>query len=129
MSLFKKKQKEKPPYLDRMDEYEKVTVARLVGKIDQSMVPIIEARIQENRKREGIKIDKNILIDYAKVTYVDTAAIAFNLVRLKEVEAHGKKVGFINPSDELKTLLDMFKQTDAFKIYDSEEEALEELNK
>ena len=130
MFNFFKRQREKPPYLDRIDELEYVRIARMKGNIDQGMVPVIEQRIQDNRKRQGgVNIDKNILIDYAKVGNVDTAAIAFNMVRLKEIQAHGRKIGFINVSDQLKTLLDMFKQSDCFQIYPSEEAAIQALNK
>lgn len=128
MNPFKKKTTQQPPYLDRIDELDHVRIARLKGNIDQTMVPVIEARIQENRKQEGVKIDKNIIIDYAQVNKIDTAAIAFNLVRLKEIEAAGHKIGFINASDQLKVLLDMFKQSDAFQLYNTEEEAIDALN-
>lgn len=116
------------PYLERIDEFEHVQIARLKGDIDQSIIPLIEARIQKNRKKEGVRIDKNIIIDYALVDAVDTAAIAFHLVRLKEFESAGRKIGFINVTKELAVLLDMFKQTSHFKVYLNEEDALNELN-
>ena len=128
MGLHNNKSPEQPPYLESLDELEKVRIARLKGNIDQEMVPIIEQRIEDNRKKEGMIIDKNIIIDYARVDKVDTAAIAFHLVRLKETEAAGKRVGFINVSEQLKAMLDMFKQGATFRIYASEEEAISELN-
>jgi len=73
-------------------------------------------------------IDKNILVDYAKVGKIDSAGIAFHLIRLKEYEAKGFKIGFINASDELCAYLNMFKLTGAFRIYDNEAQALSELN-
>lgn len=126
MNLFNKP-KQKPAYLERIDQMEKVQIVRLKGDIDQNMVPVIEARIRENRKREGVVIDKNIIIDYAHVGRTDSAAIAFHMVRLKEIEAAGHKVGFININQQVKTYLDMFKQSQTFKIYGSEE-AIKELN-
>jgi len=118
---------DKPQYLDRMDELEKVSIVRLKGNIDQQMIPIIEERIQANRKK-GSGIEKNVLIDYALVDKVDSAAIAFHLIRLKEYEAKGFKIGFMNASDELMAFLNMFHLSDAFKIYINEEEAINELN-
>ena len=130
MAIFRKKQPEKPPYLERIDELEYVEIVRMKGDMTYKVIPIIEARIKENRKRQGgIRITKNILVDYALITAVDSAAIAFHLVHLKEYEARGKKVGFINLSEELKNLMDMFKQNETFKIYISEEVAVKELNK
>jgi len=118
---------EKPQYLDRIDELEKVSIVRLKGNIDQAMIPVIENRIQSNRKA-GSVIDKNVLVDYKQVEKVDSAAVAFHLVRLKEYEAKGFKIGFVNSSEELKVFLSMFHLSDAFKIYTSEEDAINELN-
>ncbi|MBZ0165767.1 MAG: STAS domain-containing protein [Candidatus Omnitrophica bacterium] len=119
--------KAKPSYLDRIDELKKVDVIRLKGVMDRSVIPLIEERIQLNRKA-GSTIDKNVLIDYALVEDVDTATVAFHLVRLKEYEAKGFKIGFLNPSRKLRHLLDMFKQDEAFQIYATEADALRELN-
>jgi anti-anti-sigma factor len=118
---------EKPQYLDRIDELEKVSIVRLKGSIDQAMIPVIENRIQANRKAGSI-IDKNVIVDYKQVEKVDSAAVAFHLVRLKEYEAKGFKIGFLNPSEELKVFLGMFQLSEAFKIYASEENAINELN-
>lgn len=120
--------KSKPAYLERIDEMEFVDVIRLKGVIDREMIPQIEERIQLNR-RAGSTIDKNVLIDYALVEDVDSATVAFHLVRLKEYEARGFKVGFVNPSAKLRVLLDMFKQDDAFRVFTCEADALRELNR
>lgn len=128
MVLFKKKRPAKPPYLDRIDEHEHVNVVRLKGKIGRQMVPLIEARIRQNR-RKGDGIEKNIIIDYALVTDVDTATVAFHLVRLKEYEGEGFKIGFLNVSDKLRALLNMFQQGEAFRMYDDEIAAIKELNR
>lgn len=116
-----------PSYLDRIDELEYLNIVRLKGVIDQSIIPIIDKRIQANRKN-GSRIDKNVVIDYAKVEHVDTATVAFHLVRLKEYEDKGFKIGFINALEELKVMLDMFKQSDAFRIFETEAEAIKEFN-
>ena len=118
---------EKPQYLAQIEELERLTIVRLKGNIDQDMIPVIEDRIQFNRKA-GSKVDNNVLVDYRLVDKIDSAAVAFHLVRLKEYEAKGYKIGFINPSEELKVFLQMYHLTNAFKIYTSEQEALDELN-
>jgi len=123
----KNKAGEKPSYLDRIDELDKVSIVRLRGDIDQETVPIIEDRIMANRL-SGSKIDKNVLVDYAHTGKIDSAAVAFHLMRLKEYEAKGFKIGFINVSDTLRTYLEMFNLSDTFKIYSNESEAVNELN-
>ena len=130
MIFFHQKPSEKPPYLDRIEILEYLEIVRMKGEITHDMIPIMEARIQANRKRQGgIRIEKNILVDYALVTDVDSATIAFHLVHLKEYDARGRKVGFVNIPDELQTLMEMLKEKTIFKIYDSETDAVKELNK
>ncbi|MCA9400028.1 MAG: STAS domain-containing protein [Candidatus Omnitrophica bacterium] len=116
------------PYLDRMDDFEFVQIVRLKGDIDQTMIPVIQNRIEYNRS-QGSKIDKNIIVDYKKVNKIDSATIAFHIVRLKEYQEKGFKIGFINMTEQLRSLLAMFHQCDTFKIYLSEEEAMVALNK
>ena len=130
IELFKKHEhkREKPPYLERIDELEKVSIVRLKGRIDQAMIPVVESRIKENR-RHGSKIDKNVLLDFAKVDHVDSATIAFQIIRLREYQAKGFKTGFINISNEMRALLDIFKENEEFKIFASEDEAMKELNR
>ena len=128
IELFKKHRDKTPPYLERIDELEKLDIVRLKGRIEHTMIPMIESRIQENR-RAGSKIEKNILLDYSKVVDVDSATIAFHLVHLREYEAQGFKVGFIQIIDEMRSLVDIFNEEKAFRVYASEEEAVRELNR
>lgn len=128
IELFKKNRREKPAYLDRIDQLEMMEIVRLQGKIDQTTIPAIEARIQENR-RAGDRIDKHIVLDFLKVDHVDSATIAFHIFHLKEYQDNGFRVGFINITHELRILLNMFKENDHFKVYASEAEAVKDLNR
>ena len=124
----KEPQKEQPPYLERIDELEKVSIVRLKGEITREMIPVIEKRIQDNR-RLGSKIEKNVIIDFAKVVDVDSATVAFHIIHLEEYHRKGFEVGFINLNSEMKVLLEMFKQSAPFKVYLSETGAVKELNR
>lgn len=124
----KKLQKEPPPYLERIDELEKVSIVRLKGEITREMIPVIEKRIQDNR-RLGSKIEKNVIVDFAKVVDVDSATVAFHVIHLEEYHQKGFEVGFINLNDEMKVLLEMFKHSAPFKVYPSEAGAVKELNR
>ena len=128
--LFKKRkeQEEMPPYLERIDELEKVSIVRLKGLITRDMIPIIEARIKANR-RMGSKIDKNVIVDFAKVEDVDSATVAFHIIHLEEFHAKGFEVGFININAEMKALLELFKEKANFKVFGSENEAVKVLNR
>lgn len=125
--LFKRKQKTLP-YLERIDELEKVSVVRLKGLITREMIPVIQARIQANR-RMGSKIDKNVIVDFAKVLDVDSATVAFHIIHLEEFHKNGFEIGFININEEMKVLLDMFKENVKFQVFVSEKEAVKALNR
>ena len=128
IELFKKHNKEKPIYLERIDELKMVSIVRLKGRIDQTTIPVIDSRIKENR-RAGSTIDKNVLLDFSKVEHVDTATIAYHMFRLKEYQEKGFKTGFINMTTEMKVLIDMFKENEEFMVFASEDEAVRELNR
>ena len=125
---FKKQKDEKPPYLERIDELAKVSIVRLKGEITREMIPIIEARIQSNR-RMGSKIEKNVLIDFARVVDVDSATVAFHLIRLEEYHQKWFEVGLINLNYEMKALLEMLGSSAPLKVYSSEAEALKQLDR
>ena len=126
-NLFAKHEPETLPYLQRIEELEKLTIIRLKGLITRDMIPVIEARIKENRKH-GSTIDKNVLVDFTKVEDVDSATIAFHIIVLEEFHAHGFEVGFININAEMKSLLQIFKEGAKFKVFASEAEAVAALN-
>jgi len=130
LELFKKpqNQKEKPPYLERIDELEKMDIVRLKGRLDQNMVPVVEARIKDNRSH-GSTINKNVAIDFSNVEHVDSSLIASHLIHLKEYQEKGYEIGLINVTDELRSLLDIYNEGEAFRIFSSEDEAVKELNR
>ena len=119
---------ETPPYLERIDDHEKVSIIRLKGEITREMIPVMEARIQENR-RMGSKIDKNVIVDFAKVIDVDSATVAFHLIHLEEFHQQGFELAFINLNEEMKVLLEIFGSNAPLKVYPSEATALGALNR
>ena len=126
--FFKKHESTKPPYLERIDQLPKLDIVRLKGGMDQSMIPVAEERIQENRHHGG-KIEKNILLDFSKVEHVDSAMIAFHIIHLREYRQKGFDIGFINVTQQLHGLLDIFKDEAIFNVFASETEAVSVLNR
>ena len=125
--FFKKHESTKPPYLEKIDQLPKLDIIRLKGRMDQNMIPVAEDRIRENRQHGG-RIEKNILLDFSKVEYVDSAMIAFHIVHLREYRQKGFDIGFINITEQLHGLLDIFKDEAIFDVYVSEAEAVSILN-
>ena len=91
------------------------------------MIPVVEERIKENRQK-GSKIEKNVILDFSKVEHVDSSLIASHLLHLREYQEKGFQIVLLNVTRELKSLLDVFHESDKFKIFTSEEEAIQEMN-
>jgi anti-anti-sigma regulatory factor len=128
IDLFHKPRKEKPPYLERIDIFEKLEIVRLKGRLDHEVIPIVEARIRENRSM-GSTIEKNLLLDFALVDHVDSALIASHVLHLSEYQAKGLTIAFINVTTEWRALVGIFKENGEFKVFESEDEAIKFLNK
>ncbi len=121
------KHKQKPSYLDRIDELEKLSIVRFKGQITRDTIPTIESQIKEIRTGKA-KIDKNLLLDFSQVDDVDSATIAFHLIHLKEFHEKGFEIGLIHINEEMQALLDLFKENRVFKVFPSEAEAIKVLN-
>ena len=128
INLFKKQLKEKPPYLEKIDSFEKLDIVRLKGRLDHEIIPIVESRIKTNRAAGSI-IDKNVVLDFARVEHVDSALIATHVIHLKEYQEKGFTIAFLNVTSEWRALVDIFKESKKFKVYVSEDQAIKDLNK
>lgn len=128
INLFNKQLKKKPPYLERIDSFEKLDIVRLKGRLDHEMIPIVESRIKTNRAA-GSTIDKNVVLDFARVEHVDSALIASHVIHLKEYQEKGFTIAFLNVTNEWQALVEIFKENEKFKVYVSEDQAIKDLNK
>jgi len=115
------------PFIDKFEEVRNVRILRFKGSIDSKIVPEI-LKIKYLIEKQGDINKNNVIVDFKKVTNIDSAAIAVLLIRLSELKHHNKKLGLINVTDQLKILLDIFKTGKLFIIFDSEEAALESLS-
>jgi anti-sigma B factor antagonist len=112
------------PFIDRFEEIGNVRILRFKGPIDRTTLPEI-LKIKKVLERHGDLNKNNVIIDFKKITHVDSAAIAALLIELAELKQHDKKLGLVNVTEELKIMLDIFKAGKLFMIFDSEEEALQ----
>lgn len=112
------------PFIDTFEEIRNIRILRFKGALDSNTVPEI-LRIKKQLEKLGDINKHDVLIDFKKVTYVDSAAIAVLLIKLSELKRHDKKLGLIHVNKQLTTLLDIFKTGELFVIFDSEESALE----
>jgi anti-anti-sigma factor len=116
------------PFIETFEEVSNVRILRFKGSLDSKTVPEI-LKLKHQLEKYGDINKNNVLIDFKKVTHIDSAAIAALLIRLSELQHHDKKLGLINVTEQLKILLDIFKTNELFIIFDSEEAALESLRR
>jgi len=114
------------PFLERMHEIGKVRIFRFKGDLNQEVIVEI-IKMREELKKGNETEDKNILFDFAKVTDVDTSAVATLLLRMKELQATNHRLAIINATEKFQSMLEIFKVDHQILVFDSEEEALKEL--
>jgi anti-anti-sigma factor len=114
------------PFIDTFEEIGNVRILRFKGSIDSTVLPkILKIKDQMIRQKDINK--KNVIIDFKKITHVDSAALGALIIRLSELKRHHKELGLINVTDEMRHMLDIFKTDKYFLIFDSEKAALERL--
>ena len=116
------------PFVDKYELISNVRVLRLKGPIDSETLPKIVKFKEEARKRMDIDAD-NVLLDLKKVTRGDSASLSALIIRLSELKKRNKKLGLINVPEKLKYMLSICKCDELFSIFDTEEAALENMNK
>jgi anti-anti-sigma factor len=115
------------PFIDKFEEIGNVRILRFKGSIDSGVLPkILKIKDQMIKQKDINK--KNVIVDFKKITHVDSAALGALIIRLSELKKHHKKLGLINVTDEMKNMLDIFKTDKYFLIYESEKAALEDLS-
>lgn len=115
-------------YIEKIEFKEGVTIVRLAGKATYETMKYIEKQFIAQMKGKTVK---NILFDYRKVSDIDTSGIA-ELVELWEQmkEMHeGNVIGLVNIPPKLEGLLELTSTQGLFKLFDSEETAIEHLSK
>ncbi len=118
----------KLPFIDKYEIIGNVRILRFKGPIDSETLPQIISFKEEIKKR--VDIDAvNVLLDLKKATHGDSASLGALILRLSELKKRNKKLGLINVPEKFKYMLDICKCSDLFSIFDSEEAALEKLNK
>ncbi len=126
MGLFFKKPPEQPAAIKAIEEYPDFRIIRFQGKLQIATMDEIGRYVEWRRKQKGYKF-KNLLLDFADVTYVDSSAIAavVNALRLN-IREHFK-MGLMRLGDEPLSMLEITHVDKLVRVYGSEEEALSDM--
>jgi len=113
-------------YIKEISNLDRMTIIKLSNNIT-----FLSLRDVQNEFAEATKniILKNILFDLKDVTQTDTAGIAGLVDLLRYMKGHHNdgKIGLLNLSENMRSLLTISKVGGIFKDYKSQQEALEEL--
>jgi len=85
--------------------------------------------IKENLEKEKIDNYNNILINLKDVNYIDSTGLNFLLALTKNIRQKNGEIKICYLNDYLKNLFQLTKLLEYFKIYDTEEQALNDFNK
>ena len=126
--IFKSTKKVFSPFIDDIEVHDHLQIVRLQGPIDVSTIPALEKLVLHAEKKSGM-LDKNIMVDFKKVTHVDSATVAVLLAALSELKHHRHRLVLVNVTPELKTKLVIAKLDQFFETCQCEDKACEELKK
>lgn|SRR3989338_981703 len=113
-------------YIKDVSQTGDLTIVRLSKFVTFESLSAIQKEYAEATKA---KKTKNILFDLKEVSQTDSAGIAGLVDLLRYMKSHhiDGKVGLLNLSENMRSLLTISKVGELFKDYKSEKEALEEL--
>jgi anti-sigma B factor antagonist len=96
------------------EEKDKYTVIEFEGEVDLSCSP--EAR---QSILSVLEEDKNLLVDLAKVSYIDSSGVASLVEGYQTAKKQSLKFGLVGISDAAMSVLKLARLDQVFPIYDS----------
>ena len=126
--MFFKKEENAPLSISGIEDYPSIRIVRLCGPIDQTAVAELERFRKWVERHKGFK-HKHVLLDFKKVTHMDTSAVAEILQAVAELRTANYRFGVLNLSEKFRDMLRMLKVDKWIVFYNNESEALNDLTK
>jgi anti-sigma B factor antagonist len=98
-------------------EQDGVVVFQVSGEINITTSPELRKSFEKEQK-------KKIVIDFEKVTYIDSSGLATLVEVLKKTRTQGGALGLAGMSDKVKSLFEITKLDKLFPIYPNQTEAV-----
>jgi len=106
----------------KIENVDNVTVVALSGEINignsMDVNSILEKLIEDKVK--------NMLVDFHRVTFVDSSGLAVLIANVKEIRAIGGKMKLCNVNKKIQGIFDITKMHKLITVYDTREQALKE---
>jgi len=125
-NIFKRKKGKSLPFVKGVKETSNLIIVKLSGVMDANTIPIIRGNYKHEIKQG---LDKNVLLDFKEVTHVDSSTLASLLQAMSELKQKHRKLGLVNANHALKEYIAIAKLEFIIYVYDSIDEALEDMNK
>jgi anti-sigma B factor antagonist len=104
----------------KMEQKNGLTICQVDGEIDINTAPDIKKVFDKLLSKKESKV----VINLAKVTYVDSSGLATLVEILKNMRGYGGKMKLTNLSPKIKSLFEITKLEKLFEIMSDEEEAI-----
>ena len=101
----------------KLFEQEGVVVFQVTGEINISTSPEFRKLFEKEQK-------KKIVIDFEKVTYIDSSGLATLVEVLKKTKIQGGSLGLATMSDKVKSLFEITKLDKLFSIFQNQTDAV-----
>ncbi|MFW6264665.1 MAG: anti-sigma F factor antagonist [Bacillota bacterium] len=101
-----------------------VLIAKLSGELDISTVPVFREKIVQVLEEKKLTY---LILNLAKVTFIDSSGLGVILGRYRYLEKIGGKVLLVDIKPQVKRIFTMAGMLKIMKEYDSEKEAIEEI--
>jgi len=126
--FFSNEKGELPGFIHAIDDFVHVKIVYLQGRLDSSTSTDMDHFFKKAKKNPA-QLDKSILLDFRKVDHIDSAAVAqlFRILTLLKLKRH--RLGLINVSDRVVSMLEILKLDMAFQVFESKSKALEEVQR
>ncbi len=98
-------------------EQDGVAIFQVSGEINISTSPDLGKFFEKEPK-------KKIVIDFEKVTYIDSSGLATLVEVLKKTKTHGGALGLSNMTDKVKSLFEITKLDKLFSIFLNQADAV-----
>ena len=99
-------------------ERDGVAIFQVNGEINISTSPELRKLFEKEQK-------KKIVIDFEKVTYIDSSGLATLVEVLKKTKTQGGSLGLAAMSDKVKSLFEITKLDKLFAIFQNQKDAID----
>lgn len=98
---------------------EKILIFEITEELDHHVAEKMRKRTDYEIQR---LIPKNVIFDFTKVKFMDSAGIGFILGRFKQINSLGGEMKIVNTNERIKKILDMSGVTKLVQIINLDDE-------